>query len=129
MGRIQAWDKAGAVVNVVKQVIVIRKDLGMSIGKTAAQASHASLGSYKKSDAKTRSEWERIGCKKVVLKARDEREIEDIELKCQKNGVACFVVRDAGLTELSPGTVTAIGIGPEKDEKIDRITGSLPLLD
>lgn len=112
-----------------KQAIVIRKGLGMSIGKTAAQASHASLGAYKKSDAKIRTEWERTGCKKVVLKAKDEREIEDIELKCQKNGIPCFVVRDAGLTELQPGTVTAIGIGPEKDEKIDRVTGSLPLLD
>ncbi|MBI5355148.1 MAG: aminoacyl-tRNA hydrolase [Candidatus Aenigmarchaeota archaeon] len=99
----------------MKQVIVVRKDLGMSVGKTAAQASHASLGAYKKSDAKIRSEWERIGCKKVVLKARSVEEIEDIELKCQKNGIPCFVVRDAGLTELSPGTVTAIGIGPEKD--------------
>jgi PTH2 family peptidyl-tRNA hydrolase len=32
------------------------------------------------------------------------------------------------MTEIPPGTVTALGLGPAKSEDLDRITGSLTLL-
>ena len=38
------------------------------------------------------------------------------------------IVRDAGLTEVEPGTVTCIGIGPEKDSILEEFTGNLKLL-
>jgi PTH2 family peptidyl-tRNA hydrolase len=48
----------------MKQVIVVRADLGMSKGKLAAQACHASLGAYKKANERIIREWELEGGKK-----------------------------------------------------------------
>ncbi|GAH46165.1 unnamed protein product, partial [marine sediment metagenome] len=52
----------------------------------------------------------------------------DIYNKVIKGKKLCFLVRDAGLTQLAPGTTTALGIGPISSKDIDKITGDLPLL-
>lgn len=110
-----------------KQVIVIRSDLKMSGGKAAAQAAHASVSALEKANKQAVAAWKKEGQKKVVLKASLE-ELMDIRDKCAKAKIPSALVADAGLTEVPSGTVTALGIGPDKEEKIDRITGSLPLL-
>ena len=38
------------------------------------------------------------------------------------------VVRDAGRTVVQAGTATCVGIGPAPAERIDEITGALPLV-
>ena len=111
----------------LKQVILIRKDLKIGFGKAVAQACHASLGSAFKCKRKTVEEWMEEGEKKVVLKASLE-EILDAEKKARKAKITSFLVVDAGLTQLEPGTVTALGIGPDEEQKIDKITGKLKLL-
>jgi PTH2 family peptidyl-tRNA hydrolase len=52
----------------------------------------------------------------------------ELKEKAEKAGIATGVVIDAGLTELPPGTLTSIVIGPDEERKIDRITGNIPLL-
>jgi PTH2 family peptidyl-tRNA hydrolase len=111
-----------------KQVIVIRRDLKLSKGKTAAQVAHASLEAYRKADPDIRKEWEGSGSKKVVLKVEGLREITDLFRKAKAEGLPCSLVRDAGRTEVESGTVTSLGIGPGQEEKIDRITGNLKML-
>src|SRR3989338_9384657 len=43
-------------------------------------------------------------------------------------GIVCALITDAGRTTVEPGTVTCLGIGPDKDEKIDKIISNLKLL-
>jgi len=115
-------------VSDMKQVIVVRMDLKMSVGKLAAQACHASLGSYNKASVVSRKAWELVGAKKVVLGCKDLAELRELEVKARAKKLPHYAVTDAGHTEVPSGTVTALGIGPASEELIDSITGSLKLL-
>jgi PTH2 family peptidyl-tRNA hydrolase len=111
-----------------KQTIVIRQDLKLSKGKLAAQAAHASLEAYKKASPKLRQAWESQGSKKVVLKVKTLRTLKSLHRKALGLRLPCSLIRDAGLTELRPGTVTCLGIGPDREERIDRVTGKTKML-
>ena len=39
-----------------------------------------------------------------------------------------FLVRDAGRTELKPGTLTCLSIGPDEIKKINSVSGELKML-
>ncbi|MFB6103497.1 MAG: peptidyl-tRNA hydrolase Pth2 [Halobacteriaceae archaeon] len=111
----------------MKQAIVARADLGMGAGKLAAQVAHAALNAAEDAGPDTRREWRTAGQTKVVLKAEDEATVLSLAEAARRAGLPVAVVRDAGRTQLDPGTVTAVGIGPGPDEEIDRITGELSL--
>lgn len=111
-----------------KQVIVVRADLKMSRGKSCAQVAHASLSSAEKAANEWYKAWKREGQKKVVVKAANEKELHEFYEMAKKAKLPCYLVQDAGLTELEPGTTTALGIGPAPSELIDKITGKLKLL-
>jgi len=111
-----------------KQVIVMRKDLKMGKGKMIAQAAHASLGSAYQSDDGLVEKWMEEGSKKIVLKVENERELKMLAGDAKKLKIPCFLVKDAGLTQLKSGTVTALGMGPAKEKDIDKVTGKLKLL-
>ncbi len=110
-----------------KQVIVMRNDLKLGKGKIAVQCAHASLGAVKDADERIVDVWEEKGAKKVVVKVSDINQLKDIYRKA-KGKLPCFLVRDAGLTQLEAGTITCLGIGPDEERKIDKITGKLKLL-
>lgn len=100
----------------------------MSRGKIAAQACHACLGSYKRADPRRIQSWERQGGKKVVLKVNNLEELFKYYELVKATDLPFFLVTDAGHTELPESTVTCLGIGPDEDERIDRITQDLKLL-
>lgn len=112
----------------MKQVIVVRTDLGMGKGKIASQVAHASIESISVSKNEKVSKWKRDGMKKIVLKVSSEKELLTIYRKAKKEGLVAVIVRDLGKTQIKTGTITALAIGPDEDEKIDKITGNLKLL-
>lgn len=112
----------------LKQIIVVRNDLEMSVGKKCAQCCHASIGSYEKTPEAIIKAWRGEGQKKVVLEVDSKKELKQLYKKAKELKLSYFLVKDAGLTELEPGTVTALGIGPDKEEKINKVTGSVKLL-
>lgn len=100
----------------------------MSCGKRCAQAGHAAVGAYNSTDKNLQKAWLAEGQKKVVLKADDERTLFEIKVIAERAGISASLVQDAGMTEIPPGTITALGLGPAKSEDLDKITGSLSLL-
>jgi len=113
---------------VYKQAIVVRKDVKMGKGKLAAQAAHASLGSALDADDDLIDEWMAEGAKKVVLKVSGEKEMRSLIAQAKRLRLPHFLVRDAGLTQVKKGTLTAIGIGPASEREVDKVTGKLKLL-
>ncbi len=111
-----------------KQIIVVREDLKLSRGKLAVQVAHGAIIGYELADRNIVEEWKRQGQKKIVLKVFDLKKLMEIKEKAERLGLPVGVVVDAGLTEIPPGTVTAIVIGPDDARLIDKVTGNLPLL-
>jgi PTH2 family peptidyl-tRNA hydrolase len=114
-----------------KMVIVIRSDLQMSTGKIVAQACHAAVGcseEAKRTHTKHWRRWRDEGAKKVALQADSHEELVELALKAEQLNISHILIRDAGHTEVPPGTTTCIGIGPHQDQFIDKVTGNFPLL-
>ena len=114
-----------------KQVILIRTDLKMSTGKKCAQSCHASVSASDLVRIQNKGiwkNWKNSGQKKVCLKINNLEQLNEIVKKLESNKVPFFVVKDAGLTQLPPGTITSVGIGPDLATEIDKITRDLKLL-
>jgi len=114
-----------------KQVIVVRSDLKMGKGKLAVQVAHASvlaLDEVRKSHPEWYRGWVAGGQAKIAVKVRSLDELMQVKKDVEKAGLPMVVIEDRGLTQLTPGTVTCIGVGPAPSEKLEPVTGGLKLL-
>ncbi len=114
-----------------KQVIIFRSDLKLSKGKLAVQAGHAAVSAAEEARKRHRDWWESWifeGQRKIAVKVKDETELSELESAADDLGLPHALIVDRGLTEIPEGTVTCLGIGPAPAEKMDRLTGKLPLL-
>lgn len=139
-------------MEVIKQVIVIRKDLKMRRGKEVAQGSHASMiwlverikkpwnirlnnsGYGEKTLVESamfnqdEQSWLTGLFTKVCLQVDSEEELLAISEKARLANLNVHIVTDAGLTEFAGiPTKTCCAIGPNKASEIDAITGHLKL--
>jgi len=114
-----------------KQVIVFRSDLKLSKGKIAAQAGHAAVSAAEEARKHNKEWWKNWideGQCKIAVKVKSEKRLLELEKHAKELALPCVLIIDRGLTEVPPGTMTCLGIGPAPAEKIDKITGILPLL-
>jgi peptidyl-tRNA hydrolase, PTH2 family len=125
-----------------KQVIVMRKDLGMRKGKMIAQGAHASMKVLL--DAGTLDEqrkhfqletWPALAqwlggrFTKVCVSVDSEAALDAIVEKAGAAGVPCALIVDSGATEFhGVPTKTCCAVGPAWSDEVDAITGSLSLL-
>ncbi|KAK0634698.1 peptidyl-tRNA hydrolase PTH2-domain-containing protein [Bombardia bombarda] len=126
-----------------KLVLVVRTDLGMTKGKIAAQCGHATLACYKEllsasqqkdggpEAANARAvlrQWEHHGQAKIALQIKSQDEMLELMGKARSLGVTAEVIADAGRTQIDPGSLTVLGVGPAPKSLINQITGHLKLL-
>jgi len=114
-----------------KQVMVVRRDLGMGTGKIAAQVAHASLMAAKKAEEKKPewfAAWFEGGQAKVVVKVQSLEQLMGVKRHAESLKLPVALVQDSGRTQLDPGTSTCVGIGPAPEELVDKVTNSLKLL-
>ena len=78
----------------MKQAILVRQDLKLPKGKLASQCAHASVEAVLRSDKDKVSKWRKEGMAKIVLKVKDLKELQ-----------------------YYTGTITALAIGPDEDQK------------
>ncbi len=135
-----------------KQVIVMRRDLKMRKGKIAAQAGHACVEAtlmaiaregrsdqirategwayleHAEDDCSPLTDWFDAGVAKICVYVDGEEALLDVAEKGRAAGFAVSLIRDAGHTEFhGEPTFTCLAFEPLPAEKIDPITGGLPL--
>ncbi|KAH7040215.1 peptidyl-tRNA hydrolase PTH2-domain-containing protein [Microdochium trichocladiopsis] len=131
--------KEGNANEECKLVLVVRTDLGMTKGKIAAQCSHATLACYKtlsraqsknpsSAEARILQRWERLGQAKIAVQVKSEDEMLELMGKARSLGITAEVIQDAGRTQIDPGSLTVLGVGPAPKSQVDLITGGLKLL-
>lgn len=126
----------------VLQYILVRSDIKMSKGKTAAQVAHAAVECYiklfdkiiesKKGEElsyfmEVRHKWLSTGTKKVVLDAGSISRLDGI-IASLDDDIIAHVVVDQGRTEIEPDTITCVGVGPDYASKLTPMFQDLELL-
>jgi peptidyl-tRNA hydrolase, PTH2 family len=111
-----------------KQVILVRQDLKLPKGKMATQVAHACTECLLRSHKDDIEKWRKEGMKKVVLKVIDDADLLKYKTIAEDNHLVNALIVDAGRTVVVPGTITTLGIGPDREEKIDKVTGHLKMM-
>jgi len=129
----------------IKQVIVMRNDLGMRKGKMIAQGAHAAMAfitrrfqftslnrmgfTAKATMRNVEKGWLDHSFAKVCVRVNSLEELMEIKEKAEAADLEVHLITDSGKTEFhGEPTETCLAIGPDFAEKIDPITGDLKLL-
>jgi len=135
------FENLEAAMSDVKQVIVVRNDLGMRKGKIAAQVAHAAMKFLVDNNEAERGDemviklsadeamWLTGSFAKIVVGVDSEEALQSLIFQAQLADVECHPVVDEGRTEFNGvPTLTCAAFGPCEADQLDRITGNLKLI-
>jgi peptidyl-tRNA hydrolase, PTH2 family len=114
-----------------KQALIVRLDLKIGRGKIAVQCAHAAVTAAEEARLRFPEWWRHWmdeGQAKIALKVPDLDAIMKLENEAKVRHFPFHLVRDKGLTQVQPGTITCLGVGPAPSHVLDSLTGDLPLL-
>ena len=121
----------------------------MRPGKVAAQCGHATLGCFKRAlrgssgggaeaagdggmpppTATWVRRWEGQGQMKITLKCPKVETLLGLAKAASDAAIPSYLVRDAGHTQIDPGSRTVLALGPAPASSVQPITGALKLYD
>jgi PTH2 family peptidyl-tRNA hydrolase len=113
-------------------ILVVNMELkGMGNGKKMAQCCHAAVGCYKRAMKICPNAvkwWDRTGCAKIAVKCPTELEMIEIWQTARSIGMPCYLVEDAGRTQIAAGSRTVLGLGPAPAHVYEGLTSHLKLV-
>jgi len=65
---------------------------------------------------------------KIALQVKGEDTLLTLQAQAISLGLVAEVIADAGHTQIAPGSLTVLGIGPAPKSVLDGLTGHLKLL-
>lgn len=125
--------KQRAVREMFKMVFVVNASLEMGQGKIAAQVAHAAIALHSillQNESKfgeSLLKWFEFGETKIVLKGDTSKHLMELQSLAMNRGIPCYLVQDAGKTQVPKGSVTVLSLFGRVDI-IDSVTGQLKLL-
>lgn len=115
-----------------KMVFVVNSELSMGVGKIAAQVAHAALGlhrillQFQSKYGESLLNWNEYGETKIVLRGESTKHLIDLERKAIECDLPCYLVHDAGKTQVKAGSTTVLAVfGSIRN--VDKVTSSLKL--
>ena len=113
----------------IVEYILVNKELNMGVGKIAGQVAHVQtiidnkIKDYPNPDAlKWYKQWFEAGPQtKIILRAKEKDLLKAIEM-------GAVEVRDKGLTEIAPNSLTAVGFIPQPKSNLVSFTKKFQLL-
>lgn len=129
--------------DIIRAYFILRKDLGLSPGKLAAQVGHGcdaihllATGSpwpaeggreLEPRDVEFYRGWTGSGRRKIVVSVAGERELASLIELLRTRGVAFSAIDDLGLTELPGPTRTGVVLLPAPESITPGVVRHLPL--
>ncbi|MBK5113129.1 MAG: hypothetical protein KGD59_02680 [Candidatus Heimdallarchaeota archaeon] len=111
--------KYDTLVKISQQMVgvVLRKDIHMGKGKFCVQTAHAIVSLISEKGIK----WDFQSKPIEIWTVKSEEDLLGINRQIQKLKINCSLIRDAGKTQLDPGTKTAVGIGPINEAIFEKV--------
>lgn len=122
----------------LKQIIIVNNELGMSKGKIAAQVAHGTViyviralgGGTGENDMRMLlvfNEWNKEGMTKIILKSPVE-EIRKLHIQMKEENLWSHKVHDFGRTQVAPNSLTCFIVEPLNEQSADKFFSHLKLL-